>query len=142
MCAERRVVLPNDPVRCVGVREKPMTIHLDGVRMNAITTAPGGVVNASTIFEFHERGFEVWAEYSGGMIARGFLVGTRDGASLSFRYCQRQTDGVLDGGASTCEIRRRDALIQVVERFTWASRDGSGENVLQELPEQDARPQS
>ena len=111
-----------------------MTIHLDGVRMNAITTAPGGFVNASTIFEFHERGSEVWAEYSGGRIARGFLVGTRDGKSLSFRYCQRQTDGVLDGGASTCEIRRRDALVRIVERFTWASREGSGENILQELP--------
>lgn len=110
-----------------------MPISLDGLRMNAVQTAPGGVVDRATVFQFHQHDQDVWAEYAGGRVRRGYLVGRIDGARLTFRYCQAQDDGVLDGGRSECEVHRRDGLVQVVERFQWESRPGSGENILQEL---------
>ncbi len=110
-----------------------MTANVDGLKMNVVTTSPNGVVGADTIFEFHQRGDAVWAEYSGGMIQRGFLVGTLDGVTLNFRYCQRQTDGVLDGGSSVGEVQEVHGRTRIVERFQWASRDGGGENVFEEI---------
>ena len=38
------------------------TINLNGLRMNAIDTDANGVVNAETIFHFHQLGETVWAE--------------------------------------------------------------------------------
>lgn len=101
--------------------------------MHVINTAEAGVVNVDTIFQFHQHASEVWADYAGGKIRRGSLIGTLDGASLIFRYCQLQSDGVLDGGKSVCEVRERDGRIQIVERFQWESRPGTGENVFEEL---------
>ena len=34
----------------------PEAFHLDGLRMNAPVTAPGGVINKDTIFEFTQTG--------------------------------------------------------------------------------------
>lgn len=112
-----------------------MTRSLNGLVANAVQTAPSGVVNAETRFTFRQEGARVWAEYSGGRIARGFLVGLREGDRLTFRYCQLQTDGTLDGGESHCELgESAEGLIQIIERFAWASRPGTGENVIQQLP--------
>lgn len=110
-----------------------MPITLDGLRMHVIRTAEAGVVNADTIFRFHQQANEVWADYAGGGIRRGSLVGTIKGASLTFRYCQLQSDGALDGGKSICEVREHGGRVQIVERFQWESRPGSGENIFQEL---------
>ena len=109
-------------------------INLDGLRMNAVDTDDSGVSDADTLFEFHQEGANVWATYAGGSVARGYLVGIVRGAELEFRYCQMEADGALDGGHSNCVLKRnRDGLVQIVEFFEWASRPGSGTNVIQEL---------
>jgi len=115
-----------------------MAISLDGLRMHVIRTAESGVVNADTIFRFHQQANEVWADYAGGGIRRGSLIGTVDGSTLTFRYCQLQTNGTLDGGKSDCEVRTHEGRIQIVERFQWESRPGGGENVFQELGDRQA----
>ena len=87
-----------------------MSINLDGLKMNVISTAENGVVNSDTIFEFHQVGDDVWASYSGGQVFRGFLVGRVLNDKFEFQYCQSQTDGVLDGGHSTCELDRKSVV--------------------------------
>ena len=110
-----------------------MSYSLDGLQMNAVHTASTGVVNAETIFEFHQTGSHVHASYAGGRVVRGFLVGKVEGARLEFRYCQLHEDGELDGGHSVCELQRSDeGLLQIVEHFDWDG--GQGTNVIQELP--------
>ncbi|MCH9694855.1 MAG: hypothetical protein K0U72_10130 [Gammaproteobacteria bacterium] len=102
--------------------------------MNAIVTAENGAIGAETIFNFSESGGVVTAEYSGGKVTQGYLVGARSGSSLKFRYCQIDSSGNIDGGESTCEIEfSGQRLVRIVERFVWASRAGGGENVLQEI---------
>lgn len=110
-----------------------MPISLDGLRMHVIRTAELGVVNADTIFEFHQQASEVWADYAGGGVRRGSLIGTLEGATLTFRYCQLQSDGKLDGGSSVCEVSEQQGRIRIVERFQWESRPGGGENVFEEI---------
>lgn len=110
-----------------------MKINLDGLRMNVVSTSPNGVVNAETVFEFHQEADAVWATYAGGRIQHGFLVGTLEGDSLRFKYCQRQHDGVLDGGSSIGNVQIRNGRTRIIERFDWASREGGGENIFEQI---------
>lgn len=111
-------------------------ISLDGVRMHVVSTAPAGVVNADTYFTFAQRGSVVSAQYAGGKIELGFLVGVMSGESLQFRYAQLDTAGKLDGGSSTCEVSRTpEGKIRLVEHFQWETREGVGVNVFEEVTE-------
>lgn len=112
-----------------------MKINLDKVTMRVIKTAENGVVNRGTIFHFTQMEAAVWAEYAGGKIKKGFLVGQSDGEVLEFAYCQLQTDVVLDSGASTCTLSRAEnGKIQLIENFEWKSRPGEkGQNVFMEI---------
>lgn len=112
-----------------------MVISLDGVRMNVVKTADNGVVNHETIFVFSDDGMCVTAEYAGGKILKGFLVGKIQSGKLLFSYCQMQLDGKLDNGVSECELAKNsDEKITLTEHFEWKSRPGEfGVNVFQEL---------
>lgn len=111
-------------------------ISLDKIRMNVVETASNGVVNHETIFYFSDVNGIVSAEYSGGKISQGFLVGKylNDG-QLVFSYCQIQTNGKLDFGSSQCTVSRaNNGKITLTEHFEWASRPGEyGTNIFQEL---------
>ena len=103
--------------------------------MNVIQTAANGVVNKDTIFHFTQTGDMVYAEYTGGRIRKGFLVGQNRNNKLDFTYCQLQTDGVMDSGASSCELMRgEDGKIKLVEHFEWKNRPGEkGVNIFSEI---------
>lgn len=112
-----------------------MKINLDKTTMRVIKTAGNGVVNRDTIFHFTQVEKDVWAEYAGGKIKKGFLVGQSDGAVFQFSYCQLQCDGVPDSGASTCTLSlAENGKIQLIENFEWKSRPGEkGQNVFMEI---------
>ena len=110
-------------------------LTLDKVKMTVIQTAENGVVNKDTLFYFTQEGNVVQAEYAGGMIKKGFLIGQIADYVLRFSYCQLQTDGVLDNGVSSCELSVGDTgKIMMLEHFEWKSRPGeTGVNVFQEI---------
>lgn len=110
-------------------------MNLNNVRMNVIATAENGVVNELTIFVFSQNENIVTAEYSGGQIERGFLVGTvNNSKKLSFSYCQLQINGRIDHGQSECNILCEGGKLQLIEKFTWGTRNGeTGVNIFQEL---------
>ena len=102
--------------------------------MNVTTTASTGVVNKDTIFEFEQIGNIVSAKYSGGKIAKGYLIGLLSNNILEFRYTQVQNNSILDGGYSKCEVELlKNGKIKLIEKFNWESRDGSGENIFEEV---------
>lgn len=111
-------------------------ISLDSVKMNVIKTAETGVVNHETIFLFSQKEGVVSAEYQGGKIRKGFLVGNlSEENELQFSYCQMQLDGKLDNGLSTCQLSKNEnGKLILTEHFEWKSRPGEfGTNVFQEL---------
>jgi hypothetical protein len=110
-------------------------LTLDKVKMAVIQTAENGVVNKDTIFYFTQEGNVVQAEYVGGKIKKGFLIGQIAAQVLRFSYCQLQTDGILDNGVSSCELSVGDTgKIMMLEYFEWKSRPGeTGLNVFQEI---------
>jgi len=110
-----------------------MTPSLDGKKMNAVETAPNGVVNQETIFHFKESEGVITAEYAGGQVKHGYLVGKIIEGKLAFQYTQLHEDGEMDGGHSVCDIETlADGRVRLVEHFVWD--DGVGTNVIEELP--------
>lgn len=108
-------------------------INLHGLIMNAVETDPCGVISSETIFEFEQIDTFVTAQYKGGKIRQGYLVGNLSVNKLDFRYCQIQVDGTLDSGSSQCDVLLSDGLVQINEYFSWESREGQGRNVIQEM---------
>ena len=49
--------------------------NLTGKRFKVVATASAGAVDDRTLFEFHGKGDLVYANYAGGSIRLGFLVG-------------------------------------------------------------------
>lgn len=107
---------------------------LDGKVFQAVSDVAGGEVDAATVFTYHERDGEIWAEYSGGQIKRGNLVGTRDGDRLDFRYSQLNVSGETSTGhcVSTVETLPGGRL-RLSETWQWESRPGAGTSVVEEV---------
>jgi hypothetical protein len=128
--AEVRALITDSPVRAQG---SPVE-SLDGLQMRAVATADGGGVSSDTLFTFVQDGNTVSAEYAGGTVRLGHLVGTLAAGRVSFRYVQIDRTGRVDSGRSICDIRLLpDDRIQLSEHFQWESRAGSGTNVLEEI---------
>ena len=93
-----------------------------------------GEVDAQTVFTYHEHERLIWAEYSGGSIELGRLVGTRDGSSLAFRYVHAAEDGSTSSGRCAAQLEQLpDGRIRSHESWVWESRAGSGDSVIEEV---------
>ncbi|WP_243704707.1 hypothetical protein [Micromonospora sp. KC723] len=112
-----------------------MTPSLDRRRFAAVADVVAGEVGTETVFTYHEHDGVVWADYTGGSIRRGHLVGTRDGDRLDFRYVQLNNDGRTSSGHCVSEISvLPDGRLRLHETWSWESRPGSGVSVVEELP--------
>lgn len=111
------------------------SVTIDGKRMRVTSVSSTDGIDAHTIFAFRQSGGTVWASYAGGNIAQGFLIGTLDDGVLTFDYIQVTCDGRRDKGESRCELSvSPTGGLRLTERFQWASREGSGVNILEEIP--------
>lgn len=107
---------------------------LDGRRFRSVSEVPGGDVSTETVFEYEEDADGVVsAMYAGGSIRLGFLVGTRTGLKVSFRYAQLRTDGTTATGRCDSIIENLDdGRLRMHERWSWESQEGSGTSVVEE----------
>jgi ADP-ribose pyrophosphatase YjhB (NUDIX family) len=108
---------------------------LDGRIFADVTAAHAGDVGADTRFQYHEeRDGTVWARYAGGTITLGFLVGTRSGDRLDFRYSHVTADGTTASGHCQSSIEvLDDGRLRLHETWQWESRDGSGTSTVEEI---------
>jgi len=103
-----------------------------------------GEVDTSTLFHYHQEpnGSIVWAEYSGGQIQKGFLIGTvQPGGVLDARYQHINASGVLMTGKclSTPELLS-DGRLRLHEQWQWTSGDqSSGTSVVEEVVPMEAQ---
>jgi hypothetical protein len=101
-------------------------MNLDGLTMYVGSTATNGVVDTATRLRFRQRGDRVIARYAGGHVERGILVGRVVADGLIFRYVQRERDGLIQGGRSTCELMTHEGRTRIIEHFEWSTRAGGG----------------
>jgi hypothetical protein len=92
-----------------------------------------GEASTATVFEYHEDDGVIWARYGGGVVRLGFLVGTRDGDRLEFRYSQLNAKGKTSNGRCSTTISvLTDGRIRLDEDWSWESRPGSGISAVEE----------
>ncbi len=108
---------------------------LNNIKMKVIQTAKNGVVNSDTIFHFKQNGNFVSANYSGGQIKQGHLVGQLIDNILSFGYCQFRISGEIDNGKSNCVLSVTDGKIKLEEKFEMNTEETleKGINIFKEI---------
>ncbi|MFJ6082058.1 hypothetical protein ACIQI8_11690 [Streptomyces sp. NPDC092369] len=116
-----------------------MARSLDGLVLAPVADQSAGQVGTRTRFTYHEKDGEIWAEYAGGDVVRGHLVGTRSGDRLDFRYVQLRTDGTTASGhCVSTVVETRDGRVRLEETWEWESAAGSGTSVVEQVTEHDS----
>jgi hypothetical protein len=111
------------------------TLSLDGRRFRVAEMGEQGEASAETVFEYHEHDGVVWARYEGGAVRLGFLVGTREGSRVDFRYSQLNEDGETASGHCSSVISvLPDGRLRLDEDWTWESKPGAGRSAIEEQP--------
>lgn len=109
---------------------------LDGLVLAPVADQAPGQVGTRTRFTYHEQDGLIWADYEGGDVVRGHLLGTRDGDRLDFRYVQLKRDGGTSSGhCVSMVVELPDGRVRLEETWRWESQQGSGTSVVEQLVE-------
>ena len=112
-----------------------MSINYHQKTFKSISNTDNGEVGEQTLFHYQQQGNVVWAEYSGGVIVKGFLVAKIiENDALDMRYEHINSAGEIMTGLclSTPEILS-DGRIRLHEKWQWTSGDlSSGESIIEE----------
>lgn len=113
-----------------------MEIDLNNKIFRSVSNTDNGEVNSDTLFLYHQEEGRVWAEYSGGNIVKGHLLGKiLSSGRLEFLYHHINLDGDLMVGKclSTPELLS-DGRIRMKEEWKWLCGDKStGESEVVEV---------
>ena len=95
--------------------------------------SPTGEVSGETVFGYHQKGSVIWAEYSGGSVVKGFLVGTMDERhGLHFTYQHINSAGETKAGTCHSEPREENGKLRFYEQWKWTT-GGEGTSVIEEI---------
>lgn len=110
------------------------TVSLDSRKFAGVENSATGEVGQSTTFTYHEEDDVIWAEYSGGAVIRGYLVGTRSAEKLHFRYAHLGTNKETSTGVCDSIIEvLGDGRVRFHESWAWESRPETGSSIVEEL---------
>lgn len=111
-------------------------IHYDGKKFRPVTNTENGETSGETIFHYRQQGNILTANYSGGKIVSGHLIGlVADDGKINMRYHQVNSSGELMTGMCTSvpEVLP-NGKIRLYETWQWTSGDGSsGTSVIEEI---------
>jgi hypothetical protein len=91
---------------------------------------PGGGGGAETVFEYARTTASSTRATAAARCGAGFLVGTREGDVLGFRYARVRADGTTATGRCGSEIETlADGRLRGHETRAWESQPGEGTSV-------------
>jgi hypothetical protein len=121
----------------------PLEVNLNGKTFRVVRNdGMGAEVTTDTIFHFRQESpvahgtCTVYADYSGGKVRTGKLVGilSADRTTMHHTYLQMNLDGVCHSGESTDEVRITErGKIQLIDSWEWKSRKGKGLCIMEEV---------
>jgi hypothetical protein len=103
---------------------------------STVTADTAGIGGGGPIGRYHQRGDLVWAEFAGGKVRHGSLVGVRDAdGRLRLAYCQVLEDGtVICGDCISTPERLADGRIRLREVWRrYSPRAEDGVSVIDEV---------
>lgn len=108
-------------------------LDLDNKYFTTLSNSDNGEVSSETTFHYRQTGDLVFADYKGGDIRKGHLLGkVVDGKHLEFVYHHLNTSGEIMTGKCTSYPEWTDeGKLRMKEYWQWTCRDqSSGESVL------------
>ncbi len=111
-------------------------INYEGRKFVPQTNTENGEVDGNTIFEYHQNGNMLWADYSGGEIIKGHLIGiVATNGELDFYYQHMNLHGQIRVGVChSVPDALEDGKIQLSEKWQWLNGDKSeGSSVIVEF---------
>lgn len=136
-----RYPVENGVILAYEVMEKELNkasadICYDGRRFIPKMNSENGEVSEQTTFTYHQNGKLLWADYSGGDILRGSLIGTVSiNGELDFVYHHMNQDmQIKTGKCHSVPTVLEDGRIELSEKWEWTSGNYSeGESLLVEV---------
>ncbi len=100
----------------------------------AVENSSAGEVSERTTFCYHQQDDTIWAEYSGGKIKKGFLVGTiAEDYTLHFNYQHLNTNNELKSGSCTSTLQiLPNGKIRYNESWQWTNGE-YGTSAIEEI---------
>jgi N-acetylglutamate synthase-like GNAT family acetyltransferase len=112
------------------------SINYDNKIFTSLENTENGEVGKQTLFHYHQNNEIIWAEYYGGIIKKGFLLGlVNKNGELEFNYEHINKDNETRTGKciSTPKILE-DGRIELMEKWVWTNGDKSkGESKIIEI---------
>ena len=106
---------------------------LEGRFFTAVQNTESGEVSGETVFSYHQRDSVIWAEYSGGSVVKGFLLGTMDEhRNLHFTYQHINTAGEQKSGSCDSEPWEESGRLRFYEKWKWTT-GGEGTSIIEEI---------
>lgn len=116
-------------------------IDYDGRIFRSAAVETADAAGAGPVGHYHQEGDVVWAEFTGGKVVRGSLVGNRrrDGV-LDLAYSQLLTTGeVIAGQCTSVPTVLADGRVRLTEHWQRFGQDGgTGVSVIEERSPQPA----
>ena len=136
-----KIVTENGDVLCYDWMKKNSNyknqkINYDGKKFVPKKNTDNGEVGEETLFHYHQKENIIWAEYSGGEIKQGFLVGTVDSnGKLAFTYQHiNQINQLRIGECNSFPVFLEDDKIEMHEEWQWLNGDKSkGASIIVEV---------
>ena len=114
-------------------KENEEKFSVDDRYFTAIENSESGEVSDKTVFCYHQKDNVIWAEYSGGSVIKGFLVGKMDENNrLHFSYQHMNTDGELRTGSCESEPQILNGKLRFNEKWQWTNGE-SGTSIIEEI---------
>ncbi|MDR2892462.1 MAG: n-acetylglutamate synthase [Deltaproteobacteria bacterium] len=112
------------------------SINYEGRIFTALANSESGEVSGQTLFYYHQEAEVLWAEYYGGEVLKGFLVGkVLEGGRLEFFYQHiNQNMELRLGQCKTVPELLPDGRLRLHEDWKWMNGGlQSGTSTLEEV---------
>lgn len=111
-------------------------INYNNRQFVSVENTDAGEVSSSTYFHYKQEGNILYADYAGGVIVKGKLIGiVNEDDTLEFRYNHVNTANEIRGGKckSTPKLTP-DGKIELHEKWQWLDKEQvKGESLIREV---------
>jgi len=115
-------------------QNKAKEFSLENRYFTVVQNSKTGEVSQKTIFCYHQKDNAIWAEYSGGEIKKGFLVGTIDkNKNLHFSYQHiNLKNEIKTGMCDSVFMLTETGKIRFYENWKWTNGE-EGTSIIEEI---------
>jgi len=112
-----------------------MTINLNNKKFKSEFNSKNGEVSDQTIFSYNQKDNIIWAEYGGGQIIKGSIIGKIIDNHIEFVYQHTNKENeLMTGNCKSYPEYTENGKIRLKEIWKWTCKDNSsGKSTLIEI---------